>query len=240
MIKSYTRPLLIALSTGAFLISTACGEAEMTDSPRTHVDHLLYLVPTREQGMDEIEALLGVRPAPGGRHPQYGTHNALLSLGEGVYFEVIARDPELPVPAAGVLFDADKVTESRLVTWVLRADDFDNVVAAAEIAGLGLGAADPGHRERPDGSRIEWIATDPSPLPMDGVVPFLINWGNSPHPSGVAPPAGEFLGLRIEHPEVDKVREAMAVLGADVEVVAADAPALVTRIRTAAGVVEVR
>lgn len=240
MRKSYTCAGRIARLAGILLLMTACGDADMSSKTAVEIDHLLYLAPTREQGMDEIEALLGVRPAIGGRHPLYGTHNALLSLGDGIYFEVIARDPELPEPERGALFDSDNVASSRLLTWVARTDDMDTVVAAAREAGLGLGAAEPGHRDRPDGTRVEWIATDPYPLPMDGAIPFLIDWGNTTHPSTVAQPGGELLSLMIEHPQADAVRDAMAVLGANVEVVEADEYALVARIKTASGVVELR
>ena len=36
----------------------------------------------------------GVAPQPGGKHVAMGTHNALLRLGERVYLEIIAIDPE--------------------------------------------------------------------------------------------------------------------------------------------------
>ena len=82
------------------------------------IDHLLYASASLEQGMDEIESLLGVRPVRGGRHPQYGTHNALLSLGTGTYLEVIARDPDLATPRRGFWVDVVPGAKSRLMTWV--------------------------------------------------------------------------------------------------------------------------
>lgn len=47
----------------------------------SRVDHLIYAVADLEAGRDTFEPMLGVRPVIGGRNPQYGTHNAQLSLG---------------------------------------------------------------------------------------------------------------------------------------------------------------
>ncbi|MFO0004298.1 MAG: VOC family protein, partial [bacterium] len=51
------------------------------------VDHLVLGAATLEEGIAWAERMLGATPQPGGRHPQWGTHNALLSLGHGAYLE---------------------------------------------------------------------------------------------------------------------------------------------------------
>lgn len=198
------------------------------------IDHLLYGAPELEAGMDEIERRLGARPAAGGRHPAYGTHNALISLGPTCYLEVIAPDPGLPAPARGIGFGLEGLTEPRLVSWALRHPEID---AAAERAGLG--AVETGSRERDDGTVLRWRLTDPYAERTDGVVPFLIDWGETPHPAASAPDGGRLVGLDIEHPAPDEVRRALETLGCgDATVRRADLPRLVAAIRTANATVE--
>jgi len=188
----------------------------------TGIDHLVYASTDLQRGMDEIEALLGVRPVRGGHHPQYGTHNAQLSLGPGIYLEIIARDPGLPAPERGALIDIPAQGRSSLITWVFRTEDIHNTAAAARAAAIGLGPVQSGSRIKPDGGEIRWQLTDPYAMPMEGAVPFLIDWGNTVHPSAVVPSGGQLVELVIEHPEADRLRRALSVLGAEVQVIDSD------------------
>lgn len=205
-----------------------------------NVDHLVYAVADLETGRDEIERLLGVRPVLGGQHPQFGTHNALVSLGPATYLEIIAPDPELPAPERGILFGGEGVRKPGLVTWVLRSESIEAAATAASAAGVGVGSVKPGSRVKPDGTVISWKFSDPYAMPLDGAVPFLINWGNTPHPAGTTARAGELVGLRIEHPQPERVREALLALGVEIDVLRGDRFRLIARIRTARGEVEIQ
>ena len=210
------------------------------DEVTVALDHLIYAAPTLERGMDDIEALLGVRPVMGGRHPDFGTHNALLSLGDGIYFEVIASDPQATPPTDGVLFDLDQLDDARLLSWVARGDNLDAAVAKLKPLGIDLGSPQDGQRKKPDGTAVRWSATDPRQSRLGGAIPFLIDWGDTPHPSASLPVAGELLELVIEHPDADTVRAALAAINVDVTVVQAREYALAARIATDNGIKTLR
>jgi hypothetical protein len=100
--------------------------------------------------MDEMERLLGVRPVPGGRHPSFGTHNALLGLGPTTYLEIIAPDPGSLRPERGTVFGVDTLERPRLVTWALRREALEGLTRDAVSRSLGLGAVQSGGLAPPD------------------------------------------------------------------------------------------
>jgi hypothetical protein len=219
--------------------------ANRENAPEPHglpsgVDHLVYGAPELEAGMAEMERLLGVCPVPGGRHPDFGTHNALLGLGPETYLEVIAPDPSLPPPARGVLFGADALEAPRLVAWALRVEAIEERAADAAARGLSLGAVQSGSRETPGGRVLSWKLTDPYAMLLDGAIPFLIAWGKTPHPGRGVPRAGELMGLRLEHPDAGALRQCLEALGVEVGVREAPRPGVIAMIRTQRGLVEIR
>jgi hypothetical protein len=203
-------------------------------------DHVVYGVADLDAAMDELAERLGVRPAPGGRHVGRGTHNALLGLGDGAYLEVIAADPE-QAPAPGPMaFALDRLRLPRLVGWACRTADLDQQVAAARERGHDPGEVRPMSRRRPDGSLLEWRLTRHDPDPDRLVVPFLIDWGSSPHPSESAPAGVRLVELRAEHPDPAAMREVLAALGARLPVDEGPEPALVATLDTPRGRVVLR
>jgi hypothetical protein len=204
------------------------------------VDHLVYATVDLDRGIRDIESLLGVRPTDGGRHPGRGTRNALLALGDDTYLEIIAPDPDQPPPPSERWFGIDRLTSSRLVAWAAKTSDVDALRERALRRGVALGDIRAGSRRQPDGVELSWRFTDPGHVVAGGVVPFFIDWGQSPHPARSAAKGGMLLELRAEHPEASSIRTMFETLGIQIPVSEGMRPALVAVIEGRHGRVEIR
>ncbi len=93
------------------------------------LDHLVYAAPDLEAAVDDLERRFGVRAVPGGSHPGRGTRNALIGLGEGAYLEILAPDPDQPLPDGPRWLGADASAGPRLTSWAVRTSDLAGIVA---------------------------------------------------------------------------------------------------------------
>ena len=116
------RRLFLALI-GGILAATRTSWAT-TEVP-TMLDHILLGCSDLDHGIEFVEQRTGVRAAFGGVHPGRGTRNALLSLGERRYLEIIAPDPGQSDTAD--TYALRKLTEPRLVHWAAHPGDLDAV-----------------------------------------------------------------------------------------------------------------
>ena len=120
------------------------------------------------------------------------------------------------------------------------------IVAAARARGYDPGQVVQGGRTRDDGLRLAWQSTKrPESVsgdtpPGDWLVPFLIDWGETPHPSGAAPAGGTLVSLHAEHPDPGAVQAMLRALDVDIEVREGPTIGLVAGIETASGLIELR
>lgn len=216
------------------------GRMPMPRSMTSPLDHLIIAGPDLAEATDYVESLLGVPASPGGRHLGVGTRNVLVGLGPDAYIEIIGPDPDQPAPARPRWFGIDTLTGPRLVTWAARADDLTRAVATARAAGIELGAVASGGRLRSDGSELTWMATDPLSERLGGVLPFLMDWGRSTHPSAGLAPGCAMVALRGFHPRVDAVRGVADALGLPIELFPGPEPRLEADIFTDSGTITLR
>jgi hypothetical protein len=116
--------------------------------------------------------------------------------------------------------------EPRLITWAAATKDIDAAVEQAKSAGYDPGTAISVARETPEGERLSWRLTVSTRFAGDGLVPFLIDWGSSPHPSGTNEALCSIEGFTAEHPDPESVRAMLSALGASLDVELGAVPCL--------------
>jgi hypothetical protein len=213
--------------------------AAVAAAPLATIDHVILATSDLERGMAEVERLTGVRPQQGGAHPGRGTRNALMSLGAGVYLELIAPDPAQPADlraakrlgaVAGLIPDG----------WAIAPTDISALRASYAAAGIPLTPPLVGGRVRPDGQRLAWRT-----FGVQGddrsTVPFFINWSDMRlHPSQSAPGGCTLGGVVLRDPAPDTLRTLLRPAGLTVQIERADAGAMEIRLRCPAGEVVFR
>jgi hypothetical protein len=208
--------------------------------PMLALDHLVYRVPDLEAGIEDLEGRLGVRATKGGQHARWGTHNALIALGEASYLELLAPDPSVRPPAGERPLGLDHLAVAGLATWACRASDLESTIGLARSQGVEMGPILEGSRRRSDGSSLTWRLAGFENSRLDGLVPFLIDWGRSPHPAGTAPAGCALLELRAEHPEAARIQGVLGALGLPIRVDSGPEPGLIATIQGPRGPVELR
>ena len=170
----------------------------------SELDHIAIAAQSLEQGVAWLETVFGIQIPYGGEHPQMGTHNHIMQLGDGLYVEIICINPDAPAPNRPRWFNLDDpilqqqlAQQPRLLTWIVRNSDIKSCLAL-----LSFDAGSVHQMRRGD---LQWQITipDDGSLPFDGLFPTLIQWPDIPHPSGKMPDLGcRLLSFDLYHPDV--------------------------------------
>ena len=169
------------------------------------LDHIAVAAATLEDGRAFVEAALGVRMQPGGKHARFGTHNMLLGLEDGLYLEIIAIDPDAPAPGRPRWFDLDRFDgQPRIDNWICRTDGLDKATDVFPKAGRPL-------RMTRDDLVWHMAVPDTGILPFDDCFPALMDWGDTAHPATRLNPSGcRLRELVVSHPEAVQLGAMMA------------------------------
>ena len=182
------------------------------------LDHITVIAPTLAEGVSHVRDCLGIEVPFGTRHDYMGTHNHRLQLGDGVYLEIVALDPDGMAPGRARWFgldDQDKVRSDwdegrRLRGWVANTDALSHVVSA-RLAIFGdevpLPIADP---------VFAFSIPEDGSLPLDGAAPSLIDHRSAPTSHASIPDLGARLhSLTLECPDPDRIERLYRELSVD-------------------------
>jgi hypothetical protein len=173
------------------------------------LDHIAIIAPSLKDGIVWVRECLGVSPQIGGQHPQMGTHNMLLRLGDDFFLELITVDPNAAKPAHRRWFgldDKDAIDDhwhagTRLRGMVARTDTLTAIVAQSpELLGTPMRLTR-GEREWQFAVRAD------GRLPMDGAVPHLMDWGAQGPAAAKLPDLGcKLIELVLETPAPEAIQ----------------------------------
>ena len=200
-------------------------------------DHFLLYCKDLDQATEKICSITGVRPVFGGKHTGRGTHNAVVSLaslnGAGVkwppvYLELISKDPEQNIDIPAFSFSMDDSLEGKMLHWAAMVPqgtlghfvDTMNSSKSLRKEWPALGAPFQMQRMTPTGEVLQWTLSLPvsrSPLPADGLLPFLLDWENvienANHPGQTAPKGITLKGMTLKHKDSDHLKGVLDELG---------------------------
>lgn len=174
------------------------------------LDHIAVAGETLAEAVAHGEAALGVPLLAGGQHVHFATHNRLLGLADGLYFEAIAIDPSQPEPGYPRWFGLDDFRgPARLDKWILRCEDIAQAQAAFPEAG------EPVHLTRGD---LSWTMLVPRDgrLPFGGQFPAIIQWHTDSPPGQSLPGSDLRLGrLVVAGPDAGALKDRLAPVFSD-------------------------
>ena len=181
------------------------------------LDHLTIIAPTLCEGVGHIQERLDLDIPFGTRHEYMGTHNHRLQLGNGIYLEIIARDPDGNDPGRARWFGVDNPAQiredweqgRRLRGWVAATRSIENLVAHHPEFGevVALPFTDPVFAFA--------IPVDGS-LPQGGALPSLIDHRDDPTAMSEIPELGaRLVSLTLQHPEPESIEAIYRELAID-------------------------
>ena len=174
------------------------------------LDHITVAAKNLAEGVAYVEQALGVPMSGGGAHPLMATHNSFLRLGEALFLEVIAPDPNArPSRPRWFALDDPKTRDAlarspRLMVWVARTSDI-----AASQAAMPQAARPAITVTRGD---LAWLISVPpdGSMPFGGAFPTLIEWPQGVHPASRLPDLGcSLVELEVRHPEADMIQSSL-------------------------------
>ena len=207
------------------------------------LDHLTVIAPTLAEGVAHVRHCLGLDVPFGCRHDYMGTHNHRLQLGNAVYLEIVALDPDGVAPKRPRWFGLDNQAQikadwddgRRLRGWVANSASIGSVLADhAAIFGdeVSLPTVDPNF-----GFTIPKDGT----LPLDGAVPSIIDHrGDSSYVASIPDLGARLQSFTLEHPDPARIRSLYDDLAIDRPPTIVQGPAIRYRamIETPAGLRE--
>lgn len=165
------------------------------------IDHIVYCVDDMDEAIRFFQNEVGVSPIIGGKHIAKGTHNAILSVGQGCYLEILAVDAANSKVTSSRWMGVDLVDRPTVTRWCLKSSSLHDDSMLLQRYNGELGMVTAGLRELPSGQLLKWQLSEPLSSPAVDIVPFLIDWSESDsHPTFGLPVDLALTAVTLYHP----------------------------------------
>jgi len=181
----------------------------------TNIDHLVIGASTLPQGVNYVREMLGIEIPLGGVHPKMGTHNHLMRLGEQLFLEIIAINPEGMQPDQPRWFGLDDPLiraslnrQPRLLTWVANTRDIHATVRNGDF--------NFGRVKEISRGELSWLfgVPDDGRILAGGLLPYLMQWQTESHPARKMHDADCHLeSLDLYHANAEWLADILASIG---------------------------
>ena len=160
------------------------------------IDHVLVALADLDGGRRVFAERHGLDVVEGGRHPGWGTQNAIVPLGDA-YIELIAiaDEAEAATSLLGQWVGRTASSAGAPLGWAVRTDELDAIAARLDLD------VTPGSRATRDGRVLRWRLAGLEEAAAEPSLPFFIEWANgTPFPGRIPTqhPAGAARLARIE------------------------------------------
>lgn len=216
-----TRTIAMKWATALALVA---GSLPAAAAPAAQIDHILLAIDDLDRGVKAFEESTGVKPVYGGKHPG-GTHNALVSLGDGTYVEIIAVQKGVAPPAdfAGI----EQLHTLTPIGWAVSSKDSAELRKRLDAGGLAVTDSSAGSRITPAGKTLSWQTFGLKDNFAEA--PFFIVWSaQTAHPSTTSPGGCKLQQWQIAGPRQKNLEQLRRTL--DLRVDVADAKATSMRL----------
>jgi len=191
--------------------------ADSKTPPHTALDHLVVAARTLDDGVSWVEEKLGLTVPRGGAHDHMATHNCVGRIGDDLYFEIIAINPD-DTPDRTRWFAMDEACfHDRLAAepaflhhWAINTSDIEATCTAA--------SHDTGPVMTMSRGDLRWkiLVRDDGQLARHGILPTAIEWPENVHPSRNMTDLDIRLDtLTLISPDVEAVRRDLHAIRAD-------------------------
>ena len=151
---------------------------------KNSIDHFILGINDLEKGMKEFALKTGIDPVFGGIHEGAGTHNALVSLGNNQYLEILAPLKKGTATGFGD-FSYENLTA---IGWIIKTNNSERVLPILEKYAIPNTGIRPLSRKTNDGKLLKWTNIFHSNDGQLSLNPFFIEWNeDTPHPSLATP-----------------------------------------------------